>query len=156
MCKVKPIFRHLFLNLSLTKLVWGHTMEKSKTNATSVAMHSIGQVNWGDIWKHTAEKSWTNATNVTTHPPMQALWGDIWKHRMEKIHNKCTKKNTTYPQVKKTLKIHWKALEENKLTKVEKSNSIIWYHFFVEKCGQFLRTAITWTKRPIEEFFQKL
>ena len=56
-----------------------------------------------------------------------------------------------------TLKIHWKALEE-KLTKA--LGRKVQFHnlltFFVEKCGQFLRTAITWTKRPIEEFFQKL
>ena len=39
-------------------------VEKSQTNAASVTMHRLMQVNWGDIWKYTMGKSKTNSTNV--------------------------------------------------------------------------------------------
>ena len=67
-----------------TRDIWKCTVEKSRTNATNVTLHPLGQAIWGHIWKYTVGKSRTNATNVILHPHRQAIWGDILKHTVEK------------------------------------------------------------------------
>ena len=57
-----------------------NTVEKSQTNAISVAMHPLRQAIWELIWKHILAKSQISATNMNMHPLRQSVWGLTWKH----------------------------------------------------------------------------
>ena len=65
-------------------------MGKSRTNATNVTLHPLGQAIWGHILKFTVEKSHTNATNVTLHLPGQSVWGSILKYILVKSQTNVT------------------------------------------------------------------
>ena len=68
---VQPRDRHIIEH------IWKYTLEKSRTNATSVSLAAMIQVLWGLIWNYTVEKSQTNATSATTFPLKQSIWGHI-------------------------------------------------------------------------------
>ena len=68
---VQPRDRHIIEH------IWKYTLEKSRTNATSVSLAAMIQVLWGLIWNYTEEKSQTNATSATTFPLKQSIWGHI-------------------------------------------------------------------------------
>ena len=72
------------LRLAIWGNIWKRTVEKSRTNATSVTLPFLRQAIWGDIWKHTVEKSQTSATNVTLPALSKVLWGDIWRGTVKK------------------------------------------------------------------------
>ena len=64
--------------------IWKRTVEKSRTNATSVTLPFLRQAIWGDIWKPTVEKGQTSATNVTLPDLSKVLWGDMKRHSEER------------------------------------------------------------------------
>ena len=91
-------------------------MERSKTNATNVTLHSLRQAIWWHIWKHILDKSHINVTNVTMPPHRQVIWGDIWNRTVGKKQTNATNV-TLHPLGHSLWRLIWKSMETSDVSR---------------------------------------